>query len=120
MVAVQYLFAGIFAFIVLISHFKLKREEPLLIGKFFKLISYALALIFFFYFMLGHDALQDIVKLEGGAFGSKFLTFVSLVLHWMMYSVVLILILYPFFKKSCNQTFPSKAEPERRSEAPQH
>lgn len=66
----------------------------------YKIISGILAVTFFFRFMLGDDALENIYLLGDSPIKSQFLTTVSLILNWFLYSVILLVILYPFFKNS--------------------
>lgn len=66
----------------------------------YKIVSGVLALTFFFRYMLGNDALEGIYKLENSPIASPTITAFSLILNWLLYSVILLVILYPFFKNS--------------------
>lgn len=65
-----------------------------------KIVSGVLAVVFVFRFMLGQDALRYIFALNNSPIESNALTAISLILNWAFYSVVLLVILYPFFKNS--------------------
>lgn len=65
-----------------------------------KIVSGVLAVVFVFRFMLGQDALRYIFALNNSPIESDALTAISLILNWAFYSVVLLVILYPFFKNS--------------------
>lgn len=65
-----------------------------------KIVSGVLAVVFVFRFMLGQDALKNIFALNNSPIESNALTAISLILNWAFYSVVLLVILYPFFKNS--------------------
>ena len=66
----------------------------------YKIVSGVLALIFFFRFMLGYDAISEIFALTNSPIDNSFLTVISLILNWFLYAVVLLVVLYPFFKNS--------------------
>ena len=78
----------------------LKFKNIKLQEKHFKIFSLVLAVIFFFRFMLGDDSLRQIHALANSPIDSPFLTTLSLIFNWAFYSVVLLLILFPFFKSS--------------------
>lgn len=65
-----------------------------------KIVSGVLAVVFVFRFMLGQDVLRYIFALNNSPIESDALTAISLILNWAFYSVVLLVILYPFFKNS--------------------
>ena len=65
-----------------------------------KIVSGVLAVVFVFRFMLGQDALRYVFALSNSPIESGALTAISLILNWAFYSVVLLVILYPFFKNS--------------------
>lgn len=65
-----------------------------------KIVSGVLAVVFVFRFMLGQDALRYVFALNNSPIESDALTAISLILNWAFYSVVLLVILYPFFKNS--------------------
>ena len=65
-----------------------------------KIVSGVLAVVFVFRFMLGQDAIKNIFALNNSPIESNALTAISLILNWAFYSVVLLVILYPFFKNS--------------------
>ena len=90
-----------FIFIALIAtYFILKAKHIELKNIIYKIFSLILAGVFFFRFMLGDDALKDIFHLASSPLPTEFTSAVSLILNWMLYSVVLLIILYPFFKTS--------------------
>ena len=66
----------------------------------YKIISGVLAVTFFFRYMLGDDAIKQVYKLTNSPISSEFLTAISLILNWLLYSVILLVVLYPFFKNS--------------------
>lgn len=66
----------------------------------YKITSLVLALIFFFRFMLGDDAIQNVFQLTNSPFNNNALTVVSIIFNWIFLSAVLAVILYPFFKTS--------------------
>lgn len=77
-----------------------KNKNGRLTNKTFKITSIVLAVVFFFRFMLGYDASSFIFRFEYSQLGAPFITVISLILNWLLYSVVLLLCLYPFFKNS--------------------
>ena len=78
-----------------------KYKNIVISEKWYKIISLILGGVFFFRFMLGDDAIKNIFALsENTLFISPFLNIVALVLNWMLYSVILLVVLYPFFKNS--------------------
>ena len=66
----------------------------------YKITSLVLALIFFFRFMLGDDAIQNVFQLTNSPFNNNALTVVSIIFNWIFLSAVLAVVLYPFFKSS--------------------
>ena len=65
-----------------------------------KIVSGVLAVVFVFRFMLGQDALRYVFALSNSPIESGALTAISLILNWFLYSVILLVVLYPFFKNS--------------------
>lgn len=88
-----------FALFAILGYFLIKRKKKFS-DKILKIYSLVLALIFFFRFMLGDDAISDVFKLSNSPISSPILTFFSLLFNWLLYSVIILAILYPFFKKT--------------------
>lgn len=86
---------------VTLCYYLIKKKHKKVSDKFFKVTSLILAAVFFFRFMLGFDALRLVFKLGNSpiAAGGGY-TICSLILNWMLYSIILLVILYPFFKSS--------------------
>lgn len=80
---------------IILKHNKI--EIPSLV---YKIVSGVLALTFFFRYMLNGDALTNVFKLTNSPIQSQALTAISLILNWFLYSVILLVVLYPFFKNS--------------------
>lgn len=80
---------------IILKHNKI--EIPSLV---YKIVSGVLALTFFFRYMLDGDALTNVFKLTNSPIQSQALTAISLILNWFLYSVILLVVLYPFFKNS--------------------
>lgn len=85
---------------LIFTYFVLKSKKIEIPAIAYKIVSGILALVFFFRFMLGNDALRNIEMLSNSPINNKFLTATSLILNWCLYSVILLVILYPFFKNS--------------------
>lgn len=68
-------------------------------SNFMKVTSIVLAIVFFFRFMLGHDAIQDTLALNNSLMPNGLYTALALITNWFMYAIELALILYPFFPK---------------------
>ncbi len=73
-------------------------NKKLTLSKYLKILSYLLAGIFFFRYMLGSDAIQNMFLLSGTPLKSKGWNFVALFLNWATLSSTLLLILFPFFE----------------------
>ena len=87
------------AFLIIITlYFLFVRNQGRRVSVFLKALSLSLALVFFMRFMFGHDALRDVFALEGLNIG-KFFTAVSIVLNNNIYACILLVVLYPFFKR---------------------
>ena len=71
----------------------------------FKIISLVLAAIFFFRYMLGNDAVENMFKLTSNIFSNKFTNLVAILLVWLTYSSNLVLILYGFFNVRLRNKF---------------
>lgn len=99
MLLAQILTVILIAGIILSLYFFLKVKK-INLSRFQLILSSALAIIFFFRFMLGRMAIKDIIALSTTAVSGEFLSFMSLALNWMLISVVLLVVLYPFFKSS--------------------
>ncbi len=76
----------------------LKIKKQPIPNKVYKIVSIVLAVLFFFRYMLGDDALENVYKLSSSPIDSPVLTFFSLILNWLNYSVIFLVVLYPFFK----------------------
>lgn len=101
MLAIQ--LATIFVILVglIVTYFVLKKKDKWHIeNKFLKTLSLTLALAFFFRYMLGDEALNDVFMLENYLGFTPFTMVMSLVLNWALYSVIIFVALYPFFKNS--------------------
>ncbi len=85
---------------LLTTYFILKCKKIKLNNLTFKIVSLILAVVFFFRFMWDHDALEYIYHLVNSPVGDIYYTATSLILNWALYSVVLAVILYPFFATS--------------------
>lgn len=88
------------ALLLIGTYFILKHKKIELNNLTYKIVSLVIAAVFLFRFMLGEDKLEFIVALAESPIPNRGLTAVSLVLNWVLYSVVLLVILYPFFKDS--------------------
>ncbi len=75
--------------------FKVKKQQ--IPNMFYKIVSGVLAVVFFFRYMLGDDALTNVFKLSSSPIDNPVLTCISLILNWLNYSVILLIVLYPFF-----------------------
>ena len=84
-------FSLILAYYLLKKH---KKDTSL----FAKCILYALFAVFFLRFMWGSDSLEDCFKLQSNFSDNAVFNGLSLILNWFIYSAVLVLILYPFFR----------------------
>ncbi len=73
-------------------------NKKLNLSKYLKILSYVLAGLFFFRYMLGSDAIQNMFMLSGTPLKSKVWSFVALFLNWATLSSTLLLILFPFFE----------------------
>ncbi len=62
-----------------------------------KIVSLVLAAIFICRYMLNHDAIEKVYKLNSLAVDGKFNSFVAIMLTWLTYTSNLLVILYPFF-----------------------
>ena len=78
-------------------YFFLKKKNKR-IDIFLKVLSLVLAFLFINRFMLGEEAMRNSFALQSVVFESKFLNFVTLVLNWLLYGVIILVQLYPFFK----------------------
>lgn len=97
MLLAQILTVILVAIVVFGLYFFLKTKKKSL-NRFLIVLSYLLAVIFFLRFMLGRMAIKDIFELSTSAVSGEFLSFMSLMLNWILISVVLLVVLYPFFK----------------------
>ncbi|MFI3229617.1 MAG: YwaF family protein [Bacillota bacterium] len=63
-----------------------------------KILSIALAVVFFFRYMWSADAMMYIVDLAESPFASSGLTALALISNWLLLSVIVLAIMFPFFK----------------------
>lgn len=98
MLAGQIVLMVVFAVVAFVLYFFLKQRKKNFLDKYLKIFSLTVAAVFFFMFMSGHDFLRNTYQLSSSNLANPFLTFAALVLNWMLYSVVLIVVLFPFFK----------------------
>ena len=96
------LFVIITGFIVTYSILKYKKLE--IPRKLYIVLSYVLALVFFFRYMLGDDILKDINALDNVNFDSKFQSAISLIGNWLLIANILLTILYSFYRSKGYQT----------------
>lgn len=89
----------VISLLIIIGYLILKHKKININDKMFKVLSIILICVFFFRFMLGFDAIRDTTLLSNSAINSEWLTAISLILNWFLYSVILLVALYPFFKK---------------------
>ncbi|MBE5735967.1 MAG: ATP-binding cassette domain-containing protein [Clostridiales bacterium] len=85
---------------VLIGYFVLKFKKKSLSKYVYIVLASVLAVSFFFRFMLGDEAIRDVFRLTGSPLDTKFETVVSLLGYWLMLASMLLIVLYPLFKKS--------------------
>lgn len=85
---------------MIVTYLVLKAKKKEVSNKFYIIASALLAVVFFFRFMLGDDALENVVRLGESPIGSAFGTAISLIFNWLLYSAVLLVALYPFLKNS--------------------
>ena len=64
---------------------------------FMKGVSVVLALLFFFRFMSGDEAIAETLALANPYMADGLYTCIALLSNWFMYAIELVLILYPFF-----------------------
>lgn len=100
MLAGQLVLMFLFSAATFVLYLFLKRKKKDFLNKFLKVFSLTIAVVFFFMFMSGNDFLRNTFKLASADLKNPFLTFVALVLNWALYSVVLLVVLFPFFKDS--------------------
>ncbi len=99
MIYLQYIVSILVASAVITLLLLINKKKNEKLNYVLKIVSLVLAGVFFFQFMLGHDALQNIAGLSGGNLNNKALNFFALILNWFYFAVILLVILYPFFKK---------------------
>lgn len=73
-------------------------NKKLVLSKYLRFLSLVLAGIFFFRYMLGNDAIQNMYLLSETILDSKVWNLIALVLNWATLSSTLLLILFPFFE----------------------
>lgn len=100
MVLVSYLI-GLFVLVaVLTCFFVLAKTKPNF-NKilYLKVCAIILGVLFFIRYMSGSEVIQNTLSLENAVLGSKALTFFALISNWFMYGVILVLVLFPFFRR---------------------
>ena len=85
---------------LLTAYIVIKLKKKTIPDLVYKIVSIVLATIFFFRFMLGEDAISGIFELTNSPINNSALTVISLILNWFLYAVILLVVLYPFFKNS--------------------
>lgn len=69
-------------------------------SKAFKILTAVLTVVFFVRYMWDRDLLMDIVALEGSQLDSVALTIVALIANWLYNSVMVLMLLHPFYNSS--------------------
>lgn len=97
MIILSYLLIVGMVFSLILAYYLLKKhkKDTSLLAK---CILYALLAVFFLRFMWGSDSLEDCFKLQSNFSDNAVFNGLSLILNWFIYSAVLVLILYPFFR----------------------
>ena len=92
---------GVLVLIAIVSLYFLAKTKKLNINidLMVKVLAYVLMVVFFFRYMWANNAIQDMFELQSSASDSKLFNAVALILNWFMYAVILIMCMYPFFKK---------------------
>ncbi|MGI5842414.1 MAG: ATP-binding cassette domain-containing protein [Christensenellales bacterium] len=85
------------AVILLVYKFVITKQTEKQYIRYFKILSLVLAGAFFFRYMLGQDALQYVFNFNYSPLNAG-LTLVSLIVNWLVYSAIILIALYPFFK----------------------
>lgn len=93
MISIFVVFAGLTA-----TYFPLRKKIN--VEKYLKIISLVLAGVFFFRYMLGDDLIRETQQLQSTIIPSGAITFFSLVCVWSLYSLIFLVVLFPFFKDS--------------------
>lgn len=88
---------------LLVGYYCLKKKNKS-IARYIKIIVGVLIFAFVFRFMWGDDRLSEIYELKSSFLDSKFLNMLSLIFNWFIYSSVLILCMYPFYKTKQTNT----------------
>lgn len=94
----QLLVILIISLFLIVFYLRLKTNNLEIKDKYLKILSITLAVVFFFRYMLGVDAVSQVFALKNSVVGGKFLTATSILLIWFQYSAILLVVLYPFFK----------------------
>ena len=90
MISIFVVFAGLTA-----TYFPLRKKIN--VEKYLKIISLVLAGVFFFRYMLGDDLIRETQQLQSTIIPSGAITFFSLVCVWSLYSLIFLVVLFPFF-----------------------
>ena len=88
------------ALALIATYFILKYKKIEIPSLVYKIASGVLALVFFFRYMWGPDALERVYKLTNSPIDGKALTAMSIILNTLLQPTTLLLILYPFFKNA--------------------
>ena len=88
------------------AYFVCKYKKIEINNNIFKIVSGVLAVVFFFRYMLGSEALEGVFKLTETKLNYKALDLspalraLSFFAHWTLLTANMMVILYPFFKNS--------------------
>ena len=92
-----YLFAFISAGLILLTTLLVSKKKENKLSLSLKILALVFAGVFVCRYMLGKDAIQNMISLSNTPIDGKFKNFVALILVWFTYSANFLLILYPFF-----------------------
>lgn len=92
-----YLFAFVSAGLVLLTSLLVSKKKENKLSLTLKILALAFAGVFVCRYMLGSDAIENMLALSNTPVEGRFKNFVALILVWFTYSANFLLILYPFF-----------------------
>lgn len=92
-----YLFAFVSVGLVLLTTLLVSKKKENKLSLILKILALVFAGVFVCRYMLGKDAIQNMLALSNTPIDGKFKNFVALILVWFTYSANFLLILYPFF-----------------------
>lgn len=92
-----YLFAFVSAGLILLTTLLVSKKKENKLSLTLKILALVFAGVFVCRYMLGKDAIQNMLALSNTPIDGKFKNFVALILVWFTYSANFLLILYPFF-----------------------